>query len=65
MTLQELTGSEEEDAAGKGEHSKETKQAATWVTPYFQKKAFSEAWLAFFRMRLPDAVFRKVMTWFC
>ena len=35
-------------------------RAAKWVTPYFQRKAFSEAWLAFFRLQIPEDVFKKV-----
>lgn len=31
-----------------------------WATPQFQKKAFSDAWLGFFGLQLPDDIFRKV-----
>ena len=55
--MQEDSESNKDAAEG----SKKELHAAKWVTPYFQKKAFSEAWLAFFRLQAPEDVFRKVI----
>ena len=54
--MQEADDKEGQYSTREAKHRRQCK----WITPYFQKKAFSEAWLAFFRMQLPEDVFRKV-----
>ena len=48
-----------------GGGSDKSKQAVRWVTPHFQRKAFSDAWLALLRLHLPDDLYKKVAQPLC
>ena len=44
------------------ESEPENQKSAKWMTPAFQKRAFSDAWLSFMRLQIPPETFRKVST---